>query len=294
MRKAVLYLLSVLSWPAVANNTLFYQPLNADARVSPAQWQSLWAATAEAGFSHVIVQWTRHGDSDFGGANGWLMQSLRQAETTGLRLVLGLHYDPQYYERVQQKHRTHEHWRDWLLTGVRQQRWLEEHSGLAAEGWYIPMELDDQLYRDAVLRKTVNSVLAAYTQSSQLPTHISTFSAGQLSPEIYAKWLHSIPVDQVWWQDGRGTRALPDDILDSYRKALSCDVGIIHEAFLQTSKPEAEFSAASTTPDLHDSCHRPAIFSLRYQPWSKPLRAALDDVDPTPAGTQLRVVALPK
>lgn len=296
MRKGFLWLLLTLTSPTLAGDALFYQPLNVDARISQAQWQKLWSKTAEAGFSEVIVQWTRHGSSDFGGASGWLMHSLREAEAKGLRLVLGLYYDPRYYQRMGQTHQAHEHWREWLLAGLRQQRWLTEHSGLTPAGWYIPMELDDQLYRDPGLRKALNTDLASFTKNSLLPVHISTFSAGQLSPDVYAAWLHSIPVEQVWWQDGRGTRALPNDILDSYRAAFSCDVGIIHEAFLQTSKPNAEFSAESTTPDLRDSCHPTAVFSLRYQPWGRPLLDALNNVEvveESPASRQLRVIDAP-
>ena len=55
---------------ACADQRIFYQPLNADASLSQAQWQRIWQDTAKQGTHTVIVQWTAYGDSDFGGAQG--------------------------------------------------------------------------------------------------------------------------------------------------------------------------------------------------------------------------------
>lgn len=102
MRTLLAICLLTLCLPAAADQRLFYQPLNRDASVTPAQWQQLWRATAAQGGKTLIVQWSAYGDSDFGGAKGWLANSLREARAQGLELVLGLYMDPSYYQRLEQ------------------------------------------------------------------------------------------------------------------------------------------------------------------------------------------------
>ena len=45
MRTIIAYCLLVLCLQASADQRLFYQPLNRDASITPAQWQQLWHAT---------------------------------------------------------------------------------------------------------------------------------------------------------------------------------------------------------------------------------------------------------
>jgi hypothetical protein len=266
--------LTLLLWlPAHADEVLFYQPLNADSSIDAATWQDIWQGAAEAGVHTVIVQWTDRNDAEFGGPDGWLLSALTQAEQQGIGLVLGLYYDTRYYTLMNNPRQVTYFWHLWQAAALRQRDWLLEHSSLQPRGWYLPMELDDLLLRDPALRSELNRQLASFTALLDEPVHISAFSAGVLTPDLYADWLASLPVAQVWWQDGRGTAALPVDILEQYEQNLPCNIGIVREAFRQRSSTGEGFAAEPGAPRQlpSASCHPSAVFSLRYRPWGSPL-----------------------
>ncbi len=246
----------------------FYQPQDGDAALSQAQWQQLWQDTRAAGVEQILVQWTRQDVSDFGGADGWLLQALAAAEEAGLELVLGLYYPSDYYARMGDSDNARYHWHRWLAASLEQARWLRQHSQLQPLAWYLPMELDDALLRDPGLRRELNKQLAAFTARVDRPVHVSAFSAGRLTPEVYARWLADVPVARVWWQDGRGTGALDEQVRGAYEAALDCRIGIVREAFAQTSGPDQPFSAEPAMPKMTTDCHEQAVFSLRYRPWA--------------------------
>lgn len=91
------FLLSMILAQANAEERLFFQPLNVDSSIDRQTWERIWRSTAQAGVKVVVVQWTAHGESTFGGRDGWLANSLRAAQEQGLQLVLGLYMDPAYY-----------------------------------------------------------------------------------------------------------------------------------------------------------------------------------------------------
>ncbi|MNE68284.1 hypothetical protein D3C80_1639370 [compost metagenome] len=75
----------------------------------------------------------------------------------------------------------------------------------------------------------------------------------------------------MWWQDGAGTERLAPLVRQQYQAALSCSIGIVHEAFRQVSKEGQPFRAVAATPHAQAGCHPTAVFSLRYRPWAKGL-----------------------
>ena len=251
---------------------LFYQPQSRDARLDAAQWQALWQATRQAGVDTLIVQWSRHGEEDFGGADGWLRASLGQAAQAGLGLVLGLQHDPQYFDRAADAEGLSFYWQR-LFAGYRQQQMALAAWQLPVAGWYLPAELDDHSLGSPALRAAFAAQLQSFRQEQRLPLHLSAFSAGRLSPAAYADWLATLqaPGIQLWWQDGAGTAALPADARARYRAALPCSVGLIHEAFRQTSAAGRPFRAEPREPQADSGCHPRAVFSLRYRPWGRPL-----------------------
>lgn len=273
LRSPTLLLLTLLWLPAQADEVLFYQPLNADSSLDAATWQRIWQGAAEAGVHTLIVQWTARNDAVFGDGDGWLLSALEQAEEQGIGLVLGLYYDTRYYTVMNNPRQVTYFWHLWQAAALRQRDWLLEHANLHPRGWYLPMELDDHLLRDRGLREELNRQLASFSEVVEEPVHISAFSAGVLSPALYADWLASLPVAQVWWQDGRGTGALPTDILEQYEQKLPCKVGIVSEAFRQRSGDGEGFAAEPGEPRQlpAESCHSGAVFSLRYRPWGSPL-----------------------
>lgn len=271
MRRWILLLMLAVWPPAHADGVLFYQPLNVDARLHATQWQSILDGSRAAGVDTLVVQWARHGESDFGGVEGWLVGLLRKAHAEGFKLVLGAHYDPAYYPRMTEAHAAPMEWYQWLARSLELQRWLGTHAGFEPQGWYLPMELDDRLFADPALREALARQLKVFGDLLGAPLHVSAFSAGVLPPAAYAAWLDSLPVEQVWWQDGRGTGSLPADILEAYRKALPCRIGIVAEAFRAVSAADAAFAAVPAEPRLDTGCHPRAVFSLRYRPWGAPL-----------------------
>ncbi len=256
---------------------LFYQPQTRDAGVSQAHWQQIWDAAYQHGYRTIIVQWTRHGDEDFGGADGWLHSTLQLAETSGLSLIVGLNYDTDYYPVMEQGNSTIYFWHHLLSQARQQQQALLKHWQVTLTGWYLPYELDDTLFRSRDLLHGITTQLASLAATSELPVHVSAFSSGQLGPRVYADWLSMISAAgvTVWWQDGQGTGLLSAVVRDAYEQALSCDIGVVHEAFSQTSGVDEPFSAVPEhdfqTPGASTDCHPRAVFSLRYLPFAKRL-----------------------
>lgn len=258
--------------PVRAEHILFYQPLNVDSALTSEQWKYLWRESRRHGADRVIVQWTRHGESDFGGAQGWLMNALRYAHGEGLELILGLTYDPAYYNLLGNGPEVPYRWHQWLAQAQQQQHWLSKTVELPIAGWYIPMELDDENYRDPALRTEIIRQLSTFSEQTNLPVHLSAFSAGKLAPTVYAPWLDQLQkVLQVWWQDGAGTASLPQPVRYAYEAALPCQIGIVREAFLVKSKIGEPFRAEPIELQLPSEmqCHPQAVFSLRYRPWGK-------------------------
>lgn len=273
MRKILAFCLLALCLPATADQRLFYQPLNRDASITPAQWQQLWHATVAQGGKTLIVQWSAYGDSDFGGAQGWLANSLRSAHAQGLQLVLGLYMDPVYYQRLEalDGEGQNSYWKAQLGRSLSQYQHLRNAWQLPVDGWYLPMELDDQHFREAERRDALYIQLQAFNRQLDKPLHISAFSAGRLSPGINAAWLEQLAGLglTVWWQDGAGTGRLPALVRQSYEQALPCRVGVVREAFRQVSGPGQAFRAEPAEPKLGSGCHAEAVFALRYRPWAR-------------------------
>ncbi|MFJ4255477.1 DUF4434 family protein [Pseudomonas monteilii] len=273
MRKILAFCLLALCLPATADQRLFYQPLNRDASITPAQWQQLWHATVAQGGKTLIVQWSAYGDSDFGGAQGWLANSLRSAHAQGLQLVMGLYMDPAYYQRLEalDGEGQNSYWKAQLGRSLSQYQQLRNAWQLPVDGWYLPMELDDQHFREAERRDALYSQLQAFNRQLDKPLHISAFSAGKLSPGVNAAWLEQLAGLglTVWWQDGAGTGRLPALVRQGYEQALPCRVGVVREAFRQVSGPGQAFRAEPAEPKLGSGCHAEAVFALRYRPWAR-------------------------
>lgn len=273
MRTFLALCLLALCLPASADQRLFYQPLNRDANVTPAQWQQLWHATVAQGGKTLIVQWSAYGDSDFGGAQGWLADSLRSARAQGLQLVLGLYMDPAYYQRIDELdgEGLNSYWKAQLGRSLSQYQQLRQAWQLPVDGWYLPMELDDDHFREPERRDALYSQLQAFNRQLDKPLHISAFSAGKLSPRVNAAWLDQLAGLglTVWWQDGTGTGRLPALVRQGYEQALPCRVGVVREAFRQVSAPGQAFRAEPSQPKLTGGCHAEAVFDLRYRPWAR-------------------------
>ncbi|MFJ4345147.1 DUF4434 family protein [Pseudomonas sp. NPDC089401] len=259
--------------PAAADQRLFYQPLNVDAAVTPAQWQQLWRATRAQGGKTLIVQWSAYGDSDFGGPRGWLANSLRQAQAQGLELVLGLYMDPAYYRRIDELDGDglNNYWKAQLGRSLGLYQRLRKDWQLPVAGWYLPMELDDLHFRQPDRRQALYEQLQGFNRQLDKPLHLSAFTAGKLAPRVYGAWLDQLAGLglTLWWQDGAGTGRLPALVRQGYEQALPCRVGVVREAFRQVNAPGQAFAAEPAEPKLSGGCHAEAVFALRYRPWAR-------------------------
>jgi hypothetical protein len=271
-------LASVLNRP-VAAETIFYQPLNRDGSLGPQQWQQIWQQARAHGFDRVIVQWSAYGDERFE-QDDWLLTSLTEAHRQGLTLVIGLAADPAYFQTVLQpgwKDRFNDYWAGLQRQSlVQQQRLLPRlrQLGLPVAGWYLPAELSDRLFAETTRRDAIRSQLQLLAARLDKPLHISAYSTGQLSPDANGAWLQQLQDAglQVWWQDGEGIAELPALVRRAYLQALPCPVGIVREAFRQTSAAGAPFTAVPAPPQPPVACHPNAVFALQYLPWAGALR----------------------
>ena len=271
-------LASVLNRP-VAAETIFYQPLNRDGSLGPQQWQQIWQQARAHGFDRVIVQWSAYGDERFE-QDDWLLTSLTEAHRQGLTLVIGLAADPAYFQTVLQpgwKDRFNDYWAGLQRQSlVQQQRLLPRlrQLGLPVAGWYLPAELSDRLFAETTRRDAIRSQLQLLAARLDKPLHISAYSTGQLSPTANGAWLQQLQDAglQVWWQDGEGIAELPALMRQTYLQALPCPVGIVREAFRQTSAAGAPFTAVPAPPQPPVACHPNAVFALQYLPWAGALR----------------------
>ncbi|TFY93022.1 DUF4434 family protein [Pseudomonas nabeulensis] len=278
----VVCLLMVAVQAAFAGPRVFYQPLDSDAAITARQWQQVWQATANSGADTVIVQWTAYGDgAQFGGAQGWLANSLREAHAQGLKLVLGLYMDPAYYQRIQELDSAGlaAYWRAQLGRSLAQQQRVRDEWKLPVTGWYVPMELDDLHFLAIDRRTELQRQLVDLSKKLDAPLHISAFSAGKLAPAVYGNWLGELAAAGIhpWAQDGAGTGRLPPLVRNAYLGALPCSVGVVHEAFRQTSREGQPFHAEPARPALASGCHPNAVFALRYLPQGKPLLDTVKD-----------------
>lgn len=263
----------------VAAETIFYQPLNRDAGLGPQQWQQIWQQARAHGFDRVIVQWSAYGDERFE-QDDWLLTSLTEAHRQGLTLVIGLAADPTYFQTVLQpgwKDRFNDYWAGLQRQSLAQQQRLLprlNQRGLPVAGWYLPAELSDRLFAETTRRDAIRSQLQLLASRLDKPLHISAYSTGQLSPAANGAWLQQLQDAglQVWWQDGEGIGELPALVRRTYLQAVPCPVGIVREAFRQTSATGAPFTAVPAPPQPPLLCHPNAVFALQYLPWAGALR----------------------
>jgi len=274
MKRVLWVLCLLLSTVSHGDERIFYQPLNVDASLSQAQWRQIWRDTARQGSHTLIVQWTAYGDSDFGGASGWLATSLKLAHEQGLKLVLGLRMDPTYYQRIDALDSAGlaTYWQAQLGQSLAQQQRLRQDWKIPVSAWYLPLELDDSHFQALDRRQTLQRQLKDFTRQLDAPLHVSVFSTGKLAPQVNGQWLGVLASDgiQVWWQDGAGTGRLPALVREQYANALPCSIGIVQEAFRQVSAADEAFRAEPAGLDAASpGCHPTAVFSLRYRPWGK-------------------------
>lgn len=267
---------------------IFYQPQLRDRALPAERWPALFTATRAAGFDTVVLQWTRHGEA-FADAEGmdWLRERIEQAHAAGLHVVLGLHADPAFFNRLTQPPKALKGY----LSALRVQdlelarTWARTLESDTISGWYLTLEIDDLHWRDSSRRRKLARHLAIETRKLHSilprPVYATSFFTAQMSPDAYADLIHDLDVHglRIWIQDGAGTGRLdaagraPYLALAAQCKATAMR-GLIFEVFRQVDSTEGQFHARPLPPSEMSTALRQrapcggdsVFFSLRYLP----------------------------
>lgn len=282
---ALLWLLTPLL--AGATTAIIYQPQLRDRDVVQAQWPALFAHLRGQGFDTLVMQWTEYGDA-FSDPQGhaWLLQRVREARASGLRVVVGLNSDPAFFQRQQA---SKEALGDYLHMLLRRndtlaRQWADELGAETIAGWYLPIEIDDKRWREPDARRQLQHYLMSERRQldriAQRPVYVTSFFAGNMTPSRYAELLEDVQRSGVraWVQDGAGTARLGMGERKLYLDAASqCAApharGVVFEIFHQIGGDQA-FRASSLSADeatealaQRAPCEGDSVFfELRYLP----------------------------
>lgn len=283
---ALALLLGLLPAPAQALTGLFYQPQLRDRGVDAAQWGALLGAVRRQGVDTLVLQWSSYGDAftDIAG-RAWLVARVQAARDAGLRVVLGLAFDPAFFSRQEMADAKV----DDYLRRLRQdnadlaRRWRAQLRPEDIAGWYLPMEVDDRRWRAPEARALLLDYLRG--EAEQLgadgkPVYVTSFFTGNMAPDAYQDFLSALGATGVrpWVQDGGGTGKLGEPERRLYlRKSVGCNsgraAGMVIEIFRQTGSDSAFAATPLDAPDAASRlaqrapCSRDTLFfSLRYLP----------------------------
>lgn len=280
-----LLLLALFSPITSAMNAIFWQPQQRDNSVPPEQWRVLMQGVRQAGFDTLVLQWTSYGEA-FSSDNerSLLLQRVKDARAAGLKVIIGLHADPDFFQRQKQTAAALTNYLNRLLIADIQQAKIWS---AYADGWYISAEIDDLNWRNptanAQLLQWLGTTRTHLVNVHNKPIYISSFFAGHMTPESYSRMLaeiHQLGI-QVWVQDGSGVNVLTERERALYLTAsagcqsLTPAQGIIYELFQVT--PGKTFNATPLSPTAlaarlaqKNACGKDNIyFSLRYLPLAR-------------------------
>lgn len=263
---------------ANAMNAVMYQPQLRDITVTDAQWQSVLSKLKGQGIDTLVLQWSRYDDAFRDGkSRAWLEQKAQLTAANGMKLVIGLAADGRFFERQKQPLPALENYLNRLRANdiAVAKRWVDVLGEKSIAGWYISSELDDLRWRDPKMQQAALSWLGKTRLSlagvADKPVAVSSFFAGNMTPDSYRKWVTTISHSgvKVWVQDGAGTQMLTNAERALYLKVPSA--GNVIELFRQ-DKQAKTFKAtpapaayqqkwlATPVPPGQDRVY----FSLRY------------------------------
>lgn len=285
MFRQVLGAVGMILWligPAAADS-VFYQPQNRDAGITSEQWQTLFTDLRRAGHEVLVVQWTAYDEQDFGGPDGWLGDVIDSALEADMQVWIGLAWNSGWFAELENRSPAWDMYLNRLLLDslAQAERWRQYEDRPGFAGWYLPLELPDRGLADRDRQAVLAQHLVRLTQALQAPLAVSSYFTGFQQPASYAKWmleLHQTTGAEIWVQNGAGVAWLTDSQRAMYLGLLDCRIGIIHEAFEQSSAPGEPFAAVARPPTRAGTrdCHKRLIFSLRYLAEGSPLAHALD------------------
>lgn len=278
--------LILFSAPSFAMNGIFWQPQLRDNTVSDAQWLSLMQTLRQQQFDTLVIQWTRYGEAFRDEkARAALLNKAQAAQQAGLNVILGLYADPDFFNRQKQPPAALANYLNRLLAqDLAQAKLWTQKPGFKPDGWYISAEIDDHNWREQTARTLMLTWLGdahrLLTSVADKPVYISSFFAGNMSPDGYNQLISQIKNTgvKVLVQDGGGTGKLSAAQRELYlNRSAGCDAaaaasGIVYEIF--TANPGRVFSARpkplrqiESLLEIPSRCARDRFyFSLRYLP----------------------------
>jgi hypothetical protein len=277
-----LVLCSLIRQPAISQSeasvkmppiqSTFIQLTNTQGDWDTYDWEELFSYFHKLRLTQVIVQWTVYDQTDFylSGKpnqvpNPPIETILRLADDAGIKVLIGLVHDSDYWAKIQQELVMVNSYFDGLsdrclevakaLTPV-----VEKHPSF--QGWYITQEIDDINWQRPKPKATLFKFLSRLSENlHQLypggVVAVSGFSNAATDPEAFEDFwsalLKKTNIDIVLFQDGIGANKLEIDEVPFYlaamekaTKANSRSLQAVIEIFTQTNgEPidEGEFRA---------------------------------------------------
>lgn len=253
----------------------FIQPLERHRQWRDEDWTGLFAAFTALGLTELIVQWSVHDRSSLfnGAAHATasaappVVRLLEHAERAGMSVLLGLAYDPAYWnEEARSADRLSALFDTLFSRSVATAGALlplvARHR--AVTGWYVCQEVDD-LSWDAGRRPQLFAYLARITETLRRLAPgkriaLSGFTDARSTPSaVEAFWQELLArapnLDRVLFQDGVGAGKLDLRELDGYlgaaaraTRAAGRQFSVVIETFSQVSPPPGDKTPFSATP----------------------------------------------
>jgi hypothetical protein len=237
----------------------FIQVLEEHGNWNSARWDQLFETLNRAGIHELIVQWTvLNGVAIYPSrafrsiANAPLENILARADAAGMRVLIGLVHETDYWTNIQHdpaavsaylsKLRTKSELATHELALV-----VKSHPSFA--GWYVPEEVDDVNWRKPEARKVLFTHISALARELRKETPkatiaISAFSQGKTSPDAYRQFwddfFQAASLNTVLFQDGLGVNKLDlhevpmylqplRDAADKHGRTVQCVVELFRQ-----------------------------------------------------------------
>lgn len=272
----------------------FLQPTTVQKAWSQHKWNRLFRDWRVLGIESLVLQWSRYDEINFYSGktapyNALLDRIFRAARNHDIQLILGLKYDPAFWERIEESiaHRAvyfeqRRMERAHLLEGLAH---YTKHPNFA--GWYLPDEIDDLNWRGPVRRAQLIAYLKnarrQISRHSPHPVSISSFSNGDLPADNWAAFWQEVlgqsGIDELYFQDGLGVGKLePAEVtlyLESMAEMPFAAAGNLKVITELLEKEEQEDLRATSWSKLRQNMRLPAQWGLKatafaYHPYLNP------------------------
>lgn len=254
-------------------------------------WKHLFGFLTELGLRQIVVQWTVYDDVAFyttAGPSATASPSLETvlglADESGMKVLVGLVYDPGFWEKIE---------RDPDLVSVYLRRLRQRSLTVARDlatlvarypsfaGWYLSEEIDDVNWLKPGARRVLFHHLQTLAGELRRVTPpggeiaISGFSNAHADPHLLERFwtelLRGTSIDLVFFQDGIGAAKMELDYLELYLKAIqnavtatSRQLQVVVETFRQVGGAPYDDGPFRAEPASLERIQRQLQYATRY------------------------------